>query len=339
MGARQFVRAEETTVLPETATSPVQRFELATNDVDRAHEALRETYSDHQVQVRGDPEHFAYRQLTAVADPLAADQVEHSMSVTVTAEPLPCLTSLLVVHGKLAIRAGREEAALRPGDVALPRLGMPLSAEWDDLRVHVVRMPLAEVARIAAERWGTDAAAFRFERMTPVSAELGTYWRDTISHVHRAFTEPHPPMASLLLRAALIELAAAAQLAAFPHSAISASELRGPGQVAPSALRRAVAFIDAHAAEPVTLTQMATAAGVTGRALQLAFMRHYDITPTGYLRRVRLERAHRELRDADPLDGTTVGAVARRWGWANPSHFAATYRETYGQVPRHTLRT
>jgi transcriptional regulator GlxA family with amidase domain len=115
--------------------------------------------------------------------------------------------------------------------------------------------------------------------------------------------------------------------------------MRGPGQVAPSALRRAVAFIDAHATEPVTLTQMAEAAGVTGRALQLAFLRHYDTTPTGYLRRVRLERAHRELRDADPSDGTTVAAIARRWGWANPSHFTVAYREAFGQYPRHTLRT
>jgi transcriptional regulator GlxA family with amidase domain len=90
---------------------------------------------------------------------------------------------------------------------------------------------------------------------------------------------------------------------------------------------------------PVTLTQMAEAAGITGRALQMAFMRHYDTTPTGYLRRVRLERAHRELRDADPSDGTTVAAIARRWGWANSSHFAVAYREAYGRYPRHTLRT
>jgi transcriptional regulator GlxA family with amidase domain len=71
----------------------------------------------------------------------------------------------------------------------------------------------------------------------------------------------------------------------------------------------------------------------------MAFMRHYDTTPTGYLRRVRLERAHRELRDADPSDGTTVAAIARRWGWANSSHFAVVYREAYGRYPRHTLRT
>ena len=84
---------------------------------------------------------------------------------------------------------------------------------------------------------------------------------------------------------------------------------------------------------------MAEAAGVTGRALQMAFMRHYDTTPTGYLRRVRLERAHRELKDADPAVGVTVAAIARRWGWANPSHFAAAYRQVYGEFPRHTLRT
>jgi AraC-like DNA-binding protein len=327
------------TVLHDTAASPVQRFELVTNDVDRAHQALRDTYCDHQVQLRGDAEHFAYRQLTAVAGPLAADQIEHTMKVAVTADPLPCLTSLLVVHGDLAIRAGREETELGPGDVVLPRLGVPLSVGWDDLRVQVIRMPLAEVARIAAERWGTDAAAFRFESMTPVSAEMSRYWRDTITYLHQAFAEPHPPMASPLLRAALAEFAAAAQLAVFPHTATSVSRMRGPGQVAPSALRRAVAFIDAHATEPVTLTQMAEAAGVTGRALQLAFLRHYDTTPTGYLRRVRLERAHRELRDADPSGGITVAAIARRWGWANPSHFTAAYREAFGQYPRHTLRT
>jgi AraC-like DNA-binding protein len=242
------------------------------------------------------------------------------------------------VHGNLAIRTGREETTAGPGDVALLRLGVPLSAEWDDLRAQVVRMPLAEVARMAAERWGTDAAAFRFERMDPVSAELSTYWRNTVSYLHQAFTGPHPPMASPLLRAAFVELAAAALLAAFPHTATPPGPLRGPGQVVPLALRRAVAFIEAHAAEPVTLTQMAEAAGVTGRALQFAFMRHYDTTPTGYLRRVRLERAHRVLTDADPSDGITVAATARRWGWANPSHFAAAYLKAYGRHPRHTLR-
>jgi transcriptional regulator GlxA family with amidase domain len=74
------------------------------------------------------------------------------------------------------------------------------------------------------------------------------------------------------------------------------------------------------------------------RALQYAFRRRYDTTPMGYLRRVRLERAHQQLQAADPAAGVTVGQIARRWGWANQAKFAAAYRMQYGMPPSRTLR-
>ncbi|MCU1653871.1 MAG: hypothetical protein JWQ60_5020, partial [Pseudonocardia sp.] len=87
----------------------------------------------------------------------------------------------------------------------------------------------------------------------------------------------------------------------------------------------------------ITLLDIAASAGVGVRALRHAFAHHHDTTPMGYLRRVRLERAHRELQAANP-GGDTVAQVARRWGFANPSRFAAFYRRTYGANPRYTLR-
>ena len=78
--------------------------------------------------------------------------------------------------------------------------------------------------------------------------------------------------------------------------------------------------------------------GVTPRALQYAFRRHHDMTVTGYLREVRLERAHRELQDGDSAAGLTVAATARRWGWANPGSFTSAYRRRYGVTPSLTLR-
>jgi hypothetical protein len=53
-------------------------------------------------------------------------------------------------------------------------------------------------------------------------------------------------------------------------------------------------------------------------ALQYAIRRHYETPVTGYLRQVRLEQAHRELRDGDSAADATVAATARRWGWASP---------------------
>ena len=63
------------------------------------------------------------------------------------------------------------------------------------------------------------------------------------------------------------------------------------------------------------------------------------MTPAWYLHRVRLTRAHQQLRAADPASGVTVAAVARRWGWASPSRFSAAYRRQFGLPPSQTLRS
>jgi AraC-like DNA-binding protein len=104
-----------------------------------------------------------------------------------------------------------------------------------------------------------------------------------------------------------------------------------------STVQRAVSFIEANADIDITIADIARAAGVTARAVQLAFRRHLDITPAGYLRWVRLDRAHRQLQAADP-DHDSVTAVAYRWGFSSPSRFATYYRQAYGVPPSRTLR-
>ena len=76
---------------------------------------------------------------------------------------------------------------------------------------------------------------------------------------------------------------------------------------------------------------------MTPRAVQLAFRRHLDTTPLAYLRRVRLHHAHQGLAQASPRNGTTVTAIAYRWGFTSPSRFAAAYRAVYGVSPSDTL--
>ncbi|MFD0427144.1 helix-turn-helix domain-containing protein [Streptomyces zhihengii] len=72
--------------------------------------------------------------------------------------------------------------------------------------------------------------------------------------------------------------------------------------------------------------------------MQYAFSRHTDLTPLGYLRRVRLHHAHTELRNASPAT-TSVAAIAVRWGFTHQGRFAAAHRAVYGESPSATLRT
>jgi transcriptional regulator GlxA family with amidase domain len=136
----------------------------------------------------------------------------------------------------------------------------------------------------------------------------------------RSFTD-------LLVRSALV---------CFPHSWEEGAA--GPSLFAPAALRRAKAFIDAHAPEPITLVDIAEAARISPRHLQNEFRRHYGMTPTGYLRQARLTLAREALLRSAGGPGDSVASIARAAGFAHPSRFAAAYRIAFGEYPRDTLR-
>lgn len=105
----------------------------------------------------------------------------------------------------------------------------------------------------------------------------------------------------------------------------------------PATLRRAVAYLEEHAAGEVDVADVAAAAGLGVRGLQMTFRRWRSTTPLGHLRDIRLARAHEELQASDPRE-TTVADVAHRWHFTHPGRFSVTYRRRYGCSPSETLR-
>jgi AraC-like DNA-binding protein len=144
--------------------------------------------------------------------------------------------------------------------------------------------------------------------------------------------EPYP-----LVMAAAARLLAASVLSAFPNTAQLEPTSEDRHDSHPATLHRAVTFIETNPDLDITVADIARAAHVSVRAIQVAFRRHLGTTPMAYLRRVRLDAARAELLKATPSDGLTVTAVASRWGWARPSRFAADFRAAYGQHPHSLL--
>lgn len=105
----------------------------------------------------------------------------------------------------------------------------------------------------------------------------------------------------------------------------------------PPLVRQAVAYITENAHRDIGVGDIAEALHVTPRSVQYAFRRYLDTTPLEYLRRVRLERAHRELKAADPAMDTVM-AIAGRWGFMHPGRFSVAYKEVFGTEPSRTLR-
>jgi len=105
---------------------------------------------------------------------------------------------------------------------------------------------------------------------------------------------------------------------------------------APGIVRRAEEYLEANAAEPITVSDVVAVCSCSRRALFGAFRKYRGYTPIQFLTECRLRCAHLALQS--PAPGDTVGRIATRCGFSNLGRFAALYRARYGERPSLTLR-
>jgi AraC-like DNA-binding protein len=89
--------------------------------------------------------------------------------------------------------------------------------------------------------------------------------------------------------------------------------------------------------QPLYLTEVCTAIGVSESTLRVSCNEHLGMGPVRYLLFRRMHMAHRALMLAAP--GTaTVSKIAMDHGFWEFGRFAAAYRTLFGESPSATLR-
>ena len=111
---------------------------------------------------------------------------------------------------------------------------------------------------------------------------------------------------------------------------------RQKAAAAPGNVKRAEAFMRANAGMPLTIAEIAEAAGCGVRALQIAFHRFRGTTPMRVLRHARLEQARAEMLRADQTE--SLARIAAEHGFSSPTRFAQSFRRKYGVYPSEVLR-
>lgn len=101
-------------------------------------------------------------------------------------------------------------------------------------------------------------------------------------------------------------------------------------------VQRAKEYIEANLSRKLLLHEIASAAGLGVRRLQTLFRADTGKTPLQFILDLRLDHAHADLQACD--GGTSVAAIATRWGFTHMSDFGRRYRERFGEVPSSTLR-
>ncbi|VBA44461.1 HTH-type transcriptional activator RhaS [Mycobacterium innocens] len=208
------------------------------------------------------------------------------------------------------------------------------------LRLNSVRFTVASIdadllQQVAAGSHTPMPQQVEFLSSRPRTPAAARIWRDTFDYVTTSFASADTVRHPLLVTAAA-RLLAAALIECFPSN-ISAGQSAPNDPSVPKALQTAMSFIHRHAAMNIGVKDVAAVVHLTPRAVQYLFRQQLDTTPTEYLRRVRLHRAHQDLISGD-RSVTTVSEIAQRWGFAHTGRFAVLYRQTYGESPHTALK-
>jgi AraC-like DNA-binding protein len=236
-----------------------------------------------------------------------------------------------VDSGSGRVDVGHDEVRMQPGIPALFPIERRFDVEYEDWDQRIVHLRRDLVLDVAAERHLVDGT-LDFDRSVTPSAAAVQQWRGSVAGAVRALRSEGT--SSLAWHEAQRDVARSLfDLYRFQGETLPV----GYGERKNARLRAAVEFLHEHAAEPLTVSDVARAADLSVRALQESFQRTLDRTPMNYLREVRLRRVRNDLQRADPT-AASVAQIAARWGFTHMGRFSGEYLRRFGEYPRHTLR-
>ena len=99
-------------------------------------------------------------------------------------------------------------------------------------------------------------------------------------------------------------------------------------------LRRAVAYLEEHLAEPFNLAKLSEAVGMSEFHFSRLFKKATGLSPSRYFIRQRVARAQLLLQETD----TSIIKIGMSVGYSSPSHFAQVFRRETGLPPSHYRR-
>ena len=245
----------------------------------------------------------------------------------VTSEPVNGSAQEAVPGGALAFSPNRRSTRVEAsGD--RPFVGVPIMVPVRDLRDTAMDMGLG--------RSGTRKLdSFTFFGCSGSSAVIGDLVDHAVSLRTRLLMGD-----TRLLRAEVQRSVARTVAESFIELLTEASAVKLSDATDPRAtdrhVRIAIEFMRASYPDITTMSDVASACGVSSRTLEAAFRSVWSVRPHRVLVMIRLEAVRRALTDPDVEDPVT--RVAFEAGFWHLGRFSKLYRERYGENPSETLR-
>jgi len=306
---------------------------ICTHDLDEATHAVAQVYCPHELVLKR-----TERALDAALETLGPSQqpivrLQYGAAVAVDAGRFPRLFLVMTcTRGKGFVSQEKRSREWFAGTTLPVSAGLGTKFEFGrEFAQTTVRLDVDLLERLCSRWLGYPLPqSVRFD-LRPFSSEFQQTWSQVLALMESSKTLQLPSAAT----ASFEEFVLTLLLHGHPHNFSDALKepvtLAGTGVV-----KRAEHFIEEHAGEPITISDVAAHVNISVRSLQEGFKSFRNTTPTAALRSVRLQRARHELVHATKT--TTVTEVALRWGFLHLGRFSQMYKSAFNENPAMTLR-
>lgn len=239
--------------------------------------------------------------------------------------------------GKVAL-PGMAETLTVDGSTGIIRQDLPgtWTAASDDNSRTGIWIPAGSLHRkLEVLLDGRSAGRLAFQPAFDLTRGAGATIQRLLRSLFTELEQPDSLLGNDLVMSSHLEHLMLCLLVGLRHN-YSDELLRQRAPCAPGHVKRAEDFMQANVNVPVTIDAIASAAGCSVRALQLAFRRFRGTTPMAAMQRFRLEAARTDMLRRTRTE--PLASVAASYGFSNPGRFAQLFRRIYGAYPSETLR-
>jgi AraC-like DNA-binding protein len=222
------------------------------------------------------------------------------------------------VSGQTAMVHGGECWAFAPGVISLTDLASPFKSQAGKASAHMsFRFSYAELC--------LPAEAIRSAAGDLAASPLYELFQAHVLQLYRCLEEDIPASAAESLGAATLELARAV-IATVGQAEVARNDVANEALVT-----RIEAYVQQHLADP------ALSPGSIAHAHQISVRQLYklwserELGLAEWIMRGRLEGARHDIAKGG---SPGIAAVARQWGFTDPTHFGRRFRTAYGLSPR-----
>lgn len=323
----------------QDASRPLEAHALfRTRDLDEARERVAAIFCPHRLEAEADAPAFDACHHHLKGERLSLNYIEYGARTRIEPGELGSFYLVqLPLDGAAEIDNGGDRYLSSPGQAAVLNPHRATRMVWET----GTRQVLVQISRRAVEEYLQAEMAARPDRPVTFTGAFdlttpqGAAFRRMVLHLVAEADRGTSPIGRGLMARQVESVLISGLIEAHAHDQTAALR-RHRNAPRPRHLRLAEGFLEANLDRAITLEDVAEAAGISPRALQLAFRQYRGTTPLNFWRDLRLDRAHADLLAGRP--GDTVTDIALRWGFTHFGRFSEVYRARYGLSPREALR-